>query len=92
MFEPVVGIRSIMSKRQKLWVYGKKHPIVCRGKFGSYLPRYPVFIDAAIQSLGLGFVGTDKSTMSLVARRRVESWSDGATRIIKWGKANSDNH
>lgn len=55
-------------------------------------PWYPVFIDAAIQSLGAGFVGTDKSTMSMLARRRVESWSDGASRIFKWGKPNSDDH
>ncbi|KAG6837668.1 hypothetical protein H0H93_004944 [Arthromyces matolae] len=53
---------------------------------------YPIFIDAAIQSLGAGFVGTDRSTMSMLARRRVESWSDGAVRIFKWGKADSDDH
>lgn len=54
--------------------------------------RYPVLIDAAIQSLGVGFVGTDRSTMSMLARRRVESWSDGATRTVKWGKPDSDDH
>ncbi|KAF8078913.1 hypothetical protein FPV67DRAFT_1663582 [Lyophyllum atratum] len=53
---------------------------------------YPVLIDAAIQSLGAGFVGTDRSTMSMIARRRVESWSDGAVRIFKWGKPDSDDH
>ncbi|KAG5649844.1 hypothetical protein H0H81_001801 [Sphagnurus paluster] len=55
-------------------------------------PWYPVLIDAAIQSLGFGFVGTDRSTMSMLARRRVESWTGGATRIFKWGKPDSDNH
>ncbi|RDB28949.1 hypothetical protein Hypma_015821 [Hypsizygus marmoreus] len=55
-------------------------------------PWYPVLIDAAIQSLGAGFVGTDRSTMSMLARKRVESWSDGATRIFKWGKPDSDDH
>ncbi|KAG5647758.1 hypothetical protein DXG03_008481 [Asterophora parasitica] len=55
-------------------------------------PWYPVLIDAAIQSLGVGFVGTDKSTMSNLARRRVESWTDGATRIYKWGTPNADDH
>ncbi|KAG6868865.1 hypothetical protein C0993_008613 [Termitomyces sp. T159_Od127] len=53
---------------------------------------YPIFIDAAIQSLGVGFVGTDQSTMSMVARRRVESWTDGAVRIFKWGEPNADDH
>ncbi|KAG6910509.1 hypothetical protein DXG01_009928 [Tephrocybe rancida] len=55
-------------------------------------PWYPVLIDAAIQSLGAGFVGTDRSTMSMLARRRVESWADGAARIFKWGKPDSDDH
>jgi len=53
---------------------------------------YPTFIDAAIQSRALGFVGTARSTMSLIARRRVESWNDGATRTVQWGKPNSDDH
>ncbi|KAF5385096.1 hypothetical protein D9615_001270 [Tricholomella constricta] len=55
-------------------------------------PWYPVLIDAAIQSLGVGFVGTDRSTMSMLARRRVESWTDGAVRIFRWGKPDSDDH
>jgi len=53
---------------------------------------YPVLIDAAIQSLGVGFVATDRSTMSILARRRVQSWQDGAVRTIKWGRPNSDDH
>lgn len=53
---------------------------------------YPVFIDAAIQSLGMGFVGTDGSTMSVLARRRVESWNDGSTRTVKWGSPGADDH
>ena len=44
--------------------------------------RYPVFIDAAAQSLGVGFVGTRGSTMSLMAGRRVMSWSGGVMRDI----------
>ena len=39
--------------------------------------RYPVLIDAVIQSNGIGFVGTDRSTMSEMGRRRSESWHDG---------------
>jgi hypothetical protein len=54
--------------------------------------RYPVFIDAVIQSNGEGFVGTDKSTMSVLAKRRVESWRDGAARIFKWGWLGADDH
>jgi len=53
---------------------------------------YQVLIDAAIQSLGVGFIGTDRSTMSILARRRVQSWQDGAVRTLKWGRLNSDDH
>jgi hypothetical protein len=54
--------------------------------------RYPIFIDAIIQSNGDGFIGTDRSTMSLLARRRVESWRNGVTRTVKWGTPNADDH
>jgi hypothetical protein len=30
--------------------------------------------------------------MSVLARRRVESWQDGAVRIVKWGKPDADDH
>jgi len=53
---------------------------------------YPVLIDAAIQSGGVGFVGTDRSTMSILARRRVQSWQDGVVRTLKWGQPGSDDH
>lgn len=56
------------------------------------LHRYPVLIDAVIQSNGVGFVGTDRSTMSMMARRRVESWHDGVVRTVKWGRPDSDDH
>lgn len=45
-----------------------------------------MFVDAAVQSLGTGFVGTDRSTMSLIASRRVRDWQDGATRDVTWGQ------
>lgn len=54
--------------------------------------RYPVLIDAVIQSGGVGFVGTDRSTMSILARRRVQSWQGGVVRTLKWGRLGSDNH
>lgn len=44
--------------------------------------RYPALIDAVVQSMGVGFVGTARSTMSLVARRRVEDWNGGVTREV----------
>jgi len=53
---------------------------------------YPVLIDAVIQSNGIGFVGTDRSTMSEMGRRRSESWHDGATRMVKWGFIGADDH
>jgi hypothetical protein len=53
---------------------------------------HPVLIDAAIQSGGVGFVGTDRSTMSIMAKRRVEAWQDGATRMVKWGYLGADDH
>ncbi|KDQ63267.1 hypothetical protein JAAARDRAFT_29286 [Jaapia argillacea MUCL 33604] len=45
---------------------------------------YPVLIDAVIQSSGLGFVGTDKSTMTLIAQRRVEDWHGGIASVVRW--------
>ena len=53
---------------------------------------YPVILDATIQSSAVGFVGTDRSTFSIVSRRRVESWHDGVTRVIKWGFKGADDH
>ncbi|PPR02698.1 hypothetical protein CVT26_009801 [Gymnopilus dilepis] len=53
---------------------------------------YPIFIDAVVQSTGLGFVGTDRSTMSMLARRRVQAWNEGAVRTLKWGRPGSDDH
>ena len=54
--------------------------------------RYPVILDAAIQSNGLGFVGTDRSTFSTLSRRRVMDWHDGATRMVLWGRKGADDH
>ncbi|KAG2339449.1 hypothetical protein BDR05DRAFT_968039 [Suillus weaverae] len=53
---------------------------------------HPVFIDAIIQSNGIGFVGTRGSTMSTLASRRVQSWHGGATRLISWGSPGADDH
>ncbi|KAJ7293725.1 hypothetical protein C8J57DRAFT_35960 [Mycena rebaudengoi] len=53
---------------------------------------YPLLIDAVIQSQGIGFVGTDRSTMSIIAAKRVESWQNGPTRLVKWGTPDADDH
>lgn len=57
-----------------------------------FLDRYPVILDSAIQSNGLGFVGTDRSTFSILSMRRVQDWHGGATRLVKWGKKDADAH
>ena len=40
--------------------------------------RYPVVLDAVVQSMAIGFVGTDRSTFSIMGRRRVSDWNRGA--------------
>jgi hypothetical protein len=57
-----------------------------------FVHRYPLLIDAVIQSNGIGFVGTDGSTMSEMAKRRCESWHGGVTRTVKWGHIGADDH
>ncbi|KAJ7648342.1 hypothetical protein DFH06DRAFT_1095762 [Mycena polygramma] len=53
---------------------------------------YPLFIDAAIQSGGVGLVGTDFSTVSLIAGNRIKAWHGGVVRMVKWGKPGADDH
>jgi hypothetical protein len=53
---------------------------------------YPLILDAVVQSSGVGFVGTDGSTMSMIARRRTETWNNGVSRTVKWGNPHSDDH
>jgi len=43
-------------------------------RFGEW---YPPLIDVVIQSMAVGFVGTEDSTFSLVSQRRVEDWNGG---------------
>ncbi|KAJ7500825.1 hypothetical protein B0H11DRAFT_1994592 [Mycena galericulata] len=56
-----------------------------------YGPWYPMFIDAIIQSSALGFVGTDTSTVSILARRRVFD-RGGVTEMVRWGQPGADDH
>ncbi|KAI0770948.1 hypothetical protein BD413DRAFT_626744 [Trametes elegans] len=58
-------------------------------RFGKW---YPVVLDAVVQSMSVGFVGTDRSTFSHMARRRVEDWNHGVTRLVKWGFPGADDH
>ncbi|KAJ6520331.1 hypothetical protein C8R45DRAFT_954802 [Mycena sanguinolenta] len=53
---------------------------------------YPVLIDAAINSRGSGFVGTDRSTFSILSARRVKSWNEGPVRMVQWGRPGADDH
>ena len=41
-------------------------------------------------SLATGFVGTSESTLSLLARRRVETWNGGEARQVTWGDKDAD--
>lgn len=41
-----------------------------------------MLVEVAIQGYGTGFIGTQSSTMSLVAQRRVEHWQKGVTRTV----------
>lgn len=59
---------------------------------GIYGKWYPALLDAVFQSSGIGFVGTGKSTMSLLARKRVEDWDDGIGVMVKWGSKDADAH
>ncbi|OBZ78852.1 hypothetical protein A0H81_00084 [Grifola frondosa] len=61
-------------------------------RFGDWGPWYMVVLDAVVQSLGVGFVGTDRSTFSIMARRRVIDWNGGVSRMVMWGRANADDH
>ncbi|KAG8881090.1 hypothetical protein FRB98_004547 [Tulasnella sp. 332] len=58
-------------------------------KFGKW---YPPLLDSVIQSMGTGFVGTDRSTMSMVARRGVQDWQGGPVRDVRWGYPGADDH
>ncbi|KAI0641196.1 hypothetical protein C8Q79DRAFT_1003897 [Trametes meyenii] len=58
-------------------------------RFGNW---YPVILDAVVQSMAIGFVGTDRSTFSHMARRRVTDWNNGVVRLVKWGTVGADDH
>ncbi|KAG8977750.1 hypothetical protein FRB90_008719, partial [Tulasnella sp. 427] len=43
--------------------------------------RWPAIVDSIVQSRGAGFVGTSRSTMSIIAAWRVIDWNDGPWRL-----------
>ncbi|KZO95710.1 hypothetical protein CALVIDRAFT_549873 [Calocera viscosa TUFC12733] len=45
---------------------------------------YSPLLDAVFQSMGVGFVGTDGSTFSLIAERRVQDWHGGVAARLRW--------
>ncbi|KZT51339.1 hypothetical protein CALCODRAFT_487998 [Calocera cornea HHB12733] len=45
---------------------------------------YEMLLDVVFHSKGSGFVGTDGSTMSLLAERRVKDWNGGQTARLLW--------
>ncbi|KAG6869099.1 hypothetical protein C0993_001664 [Termitomyces sp. T159_Od127] len=46
---------------------------------------YAPIIDIVAQSMGIGFVGSIDSTVSIVSAHRVEDWNQGVTRVVNWG-------
>ncbi|KAJ7068534.1 hypothetical protein C8F01DRAFT_613161 [Mycena amicta] len=52
---------------------------------------YPILVDGAIHAMGHGLVGTEDSTVSMISGRRVESWNDGLSYLVKWGRPNMDD-
>jgi len=53
-----------------------------------YSEWYPIILDSVALSLGKGFVGTVRSTLSLLAAKRVQDWEDGFVREVSWGPMN----
>ncbi|KAG6873449.1 hypothetical protein C0995_015538 [Termitomyces sp. Mi166 len=46
---------------------------------------YIPILDIVAQSMGIGFVGSVDSTVSIVSAHRVEDWNQGITRMVNWG-------
>ncbi|TRM65026.1 hypothetical protein BD626DRAFT_490664 [Schizophyllum amplum] len=53
---------------------------------------WAIVIDACIQAMASGFVGTAHSTVSLISERRVQEWNSGVARMVQWGKLGADDH
>ncbi|RDX51420.1 hypothetical protein OH76DRAFT_1417184 [Lentinus brumalis] len=77
------------SVRERGWIRVDHDKLGTAKEHGNW---YPVIVDAVIQSLGMGFIGTERSTFSHMARMRVNDWNHGATRMVKWGQVGADDH
>lgn len=51
-----------------------------------------MILDVVVQSMGTGFVGTQYSTMSRIASKRVRDWQDGLSAEVRWGSPGADDH
>jgi hypothetical protein len=47
-------------------------------------------LDTVAQSMAHALVGTARSTVTLVALRRVHSWQGGISRQVQWGWPDAD--
>ncbi|KAF7290992.1 hypothetical protein HMN09_01278100 [Mycena chlorophos] len=56
-----------------------------------YGPFYPFLIDGAIQAMSHAIVGTDRSTVSGIAAKRIESWQGGLAYFVRWGRPGADD-
>jgi len=44
---------------------------------------YPILVDSVMMSHAVGFVGTSRSTFSLMAGKRIEAWANGPVRMVE---------
>ncbi|KAF9472441.1 hypothetical protein BDN70DRAFT_818661, partial [Pholiota conissans] len=65
--------------RKRGWFHANHVEVQTLEIYGEW---HPPLIDTIIQSLAIGFVGTEGSTYSLVSQRRVEDWNGGVVRIV----------
>ncbi|KAF8973015.1 hypothetical protein BDZ97DRAFT_1752066 [Flammula alnicola] len=65
--------------RKQGWSYVNHTEEKTLERYGEW---YPPLIDMVMQSYALGFVGTEDSTFSLVARRRIEDWNGGVAKDV----------
>jgi hypothetical protein len=43
---------------------------------------YPILVDSAVMGHAVGYVGTSKSTFSLIGAKRVAKWWNGPIRMV----------
>lgn len=61
------------------WILIDHREFATATRFGGW---YPGLLNSAVLSRAAGFVGTAKSSATIMAARRVESWNNGVTRIV----------